>query len=178
MLLTNPSLGENFACCQIFVGQKSYYSKTISMTTESSGCDALGTFIAEVGATFHIMSDYSKLETSKAWKSILRKYSICSSTKVPYHWHQMRYERYIQELKKITTRLMDHKNTPDYLWYEALQYASTIHNHTSKLMHKTPIEKVFGTTPDISALLQCSFMDSSFIMKQHSPIKANYLEDS
>ena len=55
---------------------------------------------------------------------------------------------------------MGHTNTPDYLWYKALQYESTLHNHSSKpiLQNKTPIEKEFGTT-DILALLQYSFLE-------------------
>ena len=54
---------------------------------------------------------------------------------------------------------MDHTNAPDYLWYEALQYSSSLHNHTSTqaLQGKSPIKWAFGTTPDISILLQFSF---------------------
>ena len=65
------------------------------MVIESSDCEALETFIAEVWAPIHIMSDNAKMETSKAWKSILRKYSISSSTTAPYHPHQNRCKRQI-----------------------------------------------------------------------------------
>ena len=78
------------------------------------------------------MNDDAKKETSKAWESILHKYNISCSTTEPYHPRQKRSERHIQELKKIVTRIMDHANTPDYLWYEALQYSSILHNHASK----------------------------------------------
>ena len=89
-------------------------------------------FIAEVRSPCRIMSDNAKMKNSKTWTSILTKYNISSSTTEPYHQHQNHCERHIQELKKITTRLTDHTNTPDCLWYEALQYASTLHSHTSK----------------------------------------------
>ena len=73
---------------------------------------------------------------------------------------------------------MDHASTPEYVWYEALQYASTLHNHASKpiLKNKTPIEQAFGTAPDISALIQCLFYEP--MLKHHTPIQENYQEES
>ena len=35
------SVGEKYTCCQLFIGQETYYSKAMGMTTESSGCEAL-----------------------------------------------------------------------------------------------------------------------------------------
>ena len=95
---------------------------------------------------------------------VLIKYNISSSSTEPNHQDQNRCERHIQEVKKITTRLMDHTNTPDYSWYKALQYTLTTHNHILKpsLQNKPPIEKVFATTPDISASLQYSFYESIY----------------
>ena len=87
------------------------------MTTESEGPEALESFIADVGAPFHILSDNAKMETSKAWKDILRKYNIRANTTEPYHPHQNPVERRIQELKKVEIRVMDHTKAPDYLWY-------------------------------------------------------------
>ena len=56
---------------------------------------------------------------------------------------------------------MDHTKAPDYLWYQCLQYASTLLNHTAtrSLDWKTPLEVAFGLTPDISALLQYAFYE-------------------
>ena len=56
---------------------------------------------------------------------------------------------------------MNYTNTLDYLWYEALQYTSMLHNHTPKsvLQKNSSIEKAFSTTPDISILLQYSFYE-------------------
>ena len=72
------------------------------------------------------------MERSNAWKAISRKYTISCGITGPYYLHQNRNERYIQELKKITTRIMDHNNLPDYLCYEVLQYSPMLHIHTSK----------------------------------------------
>ena len=159
MFSSVTSLGDNYTCAQLFFGHESYFTKVIGMTTESEGCDALETFIAEVGAPFHIMNDNAKMETRKTWKAILRKYNISASTTEPYHPHQNRSERQIQEVKKITTRLMDHTSAPDYLWYEAFPYTIILYKHTSKqsLGWKTPLKVAFGSTPDISTLVQFSF---------------------
>ena len=66
----------------------------------------------------------------------------------------------------MTTRIMDHTNAPDFLWYEALQYASILHNHTSKkvLQGKNPIYRAFVITPDISTLLQFSFYEPIYYL--------------
>ena len=95
MFSSVSSLGDKFTCAQIFYGSKSHFTKVIGMTTESEGPEALETFIAEVGAPFHIINDNAKMETSKAWKAILRKYNISASTTEPYHPHQNRSERQI-----------------------------------------------------------------------------------
>ena len=50
---------------------------------------------------------------------------------------------------------MDHTNAPDYLWYEALQYVSTLHNHIGLQLKK----HVVLATPDISKLLQYLFYE-------------------
>ena len=90
------------------------------MATESQGKDALEYFITKVGAPRHIVSDNAQMERSKAWKEVLRKYTISSSTTEPYHsWHNQA-ERRIQDIKKGTIRILDRTGAPSYLWYYAL----------------------------------------------------------
>ena len=70
------------------------------MSTESWDNKALKSFISDVGAPYHIHSDNAQMERSKAWKQILRKYNISSSTTEPYYPWQNPAERRIQECKK------------------------------------------------------------------------------
>ena len=65
---------------------------------------------------------------------------------------------------------MDHANVPEYLWLMATKYAIYLLNHTanSSLGWVTPIEKSFGTTPDISALTQFSFYEPVYFMDRES----------
>ena len=115
--LNHPRLGETFCtdtffsstkgiggetCAQLFVGKSSLFTKVYGMSTESQGDKALKDFISEVGAPYHIHSDNAQMERSKAWKDILRKYNISSSTTEPHHPWQNPAERRIQECKKGT----------------------------------------------------------------------------
>ena len=56
---------------------------------------------------------------------------------------------------------MDHTNSPNYLWYHATTYSAYLLNHTAskRLAWKTPMERAFGVTPDISSLLQYAFYE-------------------
>jgi len=80
---------------QIFCGEKSLFTKAYAITTESQGPAMLEQFIAEVGTPYRMHSDNSQMQTSDAWRSILRKYNIEFSTTEPKHPHQNRSERRI-----------------------------------------------------------------------------------
>ena len=145
---------------QIFVGRDSTYAAVYEMTSESEGPNMLESFIADVGAPYTMMSDNAKMQTSRAWMAILRKYNINLHTTEAHNPQQNYAERRIQEVKKIANRVMDHTNTPDSLWVYATKYAVDILNHTvsHRLKWKTPIERAFGLTPDITALTQYCFL--------------------
>ena len=149
------------SCMQIFCGEKSLFTKAYSMTTESQGPDKLEEFIADVGAPYKLKSDNSQMQTSEAWRAILRKYNIAFGTTEPQHPWQNKCERRIQDVKSFTNRIMDHTKTPDFLWNYCVNYVIYLMNHTSSrvLGWKTPIEMAFGSTPDISALLQYAFYE-------------------
>lgn len=164
-----PALKTNATCMQIFVGRESMYTRVYSMTSESEGPNMLETFISDVGAPYTMKSDNAQMETSRAWKNILRKYNINIQNTEPYHPNQNYAERRIQEVKKIANRIMDHTNTPDSLWVYSTKYAVDLLNQTAtkRLNWKTPLEKAFGITPDISALLQFSFYEPIYFYENN-----------
>lgn len=55
------------------------------MTSESQGPGTLETFVAEVGAPYRLLSDNARMEMSRAWNDILRKYNIQGLTTEPFH---------------------------------------------------------------------------------------------
>ena len=84
-----------FTCAQLFSGKDSMFTKVYGMSTEAEGVVALETFVAEVGAPYHIISDNAKMQIGDAWKQVLRKYNISASTTEPHHPHQNPAERRI-----------------------------------------------------------------------------------
>jgi len=165
------ALSTKATCMQIFVGRDSIYTAVYEMTSESEGPKMLESFIADVGAPFSIMSDNAKMQTSRAWTAILRKYNINLHTTEAYNPQQNYAERRIQEVKKIANRIMDHTNSPDSLWAYATKYAVDILNHSTsqRLNWKTPIERAFGITPDISALTQYCFFEPIYFFDASMP---------
>ena len=163
---TVSAIGTGCTCMQIFCGKVSKYCKGYGMKTESDGCDVLETFVAEVGAPYHLMNDNARMETSQTWKKILSKYNISSSSTEPNHGHQNPVERRIQDIKKVTRAIMDHTGSPDTFWELATTYAIILLNHTAaaSLGWKTPLEKAFGVTPDISALTQFAFYEPIYFL--------------
>ena len=154
-----PTILTGATCAQIFVGTHSIYTAVYPMKSESHGPDVLETFIANVGAPYHLMNDNEKMQTSEAWKKILNKYNISSTTSEPYHPWQNRAERRIQDVKRMCNKIMIHTACPHALWTYCALYACDILNHTASqnLEWRTPIEVAFGITPDISALVQFAF---------------------
>ena len=166
------SISDMHTCMQIFVGSRSsMYTKVYGMRTESEGPATLEQFITDVGAPYHLLSDNAKMETSRAWKDILRKYNVSIHTTEPYHPNQNYAERKIQEIKKVSNRILDHTNALDTLWSYATKHAVDVMNHTSNatLKWKTPIEKAFGLTPDISALVQFCFFQPIYYLDRTQP---------
>lgn len=156
-----PAILTGATCAQIFVGAHSTYTAVYPMRNESHGPEILETFIANVGAPYHLMNDNAKMQTSEAWNKILRKYNISSSTTEPYHPWQNRSERRIQDVKRMSNRIMIHTSCPHELWTYCIMYSCDILNHTASktLGWRTPIEVAFGITPDISALVQFAFYE-------------------
>ena len=77
------TIGTKATCAQIFTGVNSLFTRVYGMTTESQGPAVLETFIAEVGAPYYMMNDHARMETSRAWREILRKYNIPTCTTEP-----------------------------------------------------------------------------------------------
>ena len=161
-----PAINTNETCMQIFCGKVSKFSRGYGMKSENQGVQALEDFVTEVGAPYRMLNDNAKMEISSAWKQVLRKYNIERCTTEPYHPHQNPVERRIQDIKKVALSILDHTGAPESLWLRATKYAILLLNHTAtkSIGGMTPIEKAFGVTPDISALLQYSFYEPVYYL--------------
>ena len=105
-------------------------------------------------------------------------YAIKDMQSEPHHQHQNYAERRIQEVKSTSTIIMDRVKAPDCLWYLCLKYVVQVLNHlaTPNLNNRTPIEKAFGVTPDISGLLQFYFYQPVFYLDTNKPSFPNSKE--
>jgi len=118
-----PGISSGSTCMQLFVGKTSMFTMGYDMNTgESGGPVALEEFIADIGASYHIMSDNSTMQTDTVWRNILRKYNISFSTTEPHDSHQNYCERRIQDVKQGANRILDHTGASSTLWVYAIKY--------------------------------------------------------
>ena len=105
-------------------------------------------------------------------------YAIKDMQSEPNHQHHKYAERRIQEVKATSMTIMDRVGAPNCLWYLCLKYVCVLLNHLSApgLDHKTPIEKAFGVTPDISALIQFYFYQPVMYLDTNKPSYPNSKE--
>jgi len=157
-----------YTCAQLFVGLKSQYTVLFGMHRESEGPSALTDFVRHIGAPKFIRNDNSKMQTGIAWREILRKYCIGEETTEPLHPKQNPAERRIQDIKRMSDKVLDRTGAPGYLWLWAMLYVVYLANHTAmeNLGWRTPHEMALGETPDISALLQFSFYEPIYYLDE------------
>ena len=159
-----------FTCAQIFCGMISKYIAIYPMKKESDGPDALEDFIRYQGAPIKIKSDNAQMEIGKAWTMICRKYNIEQCTTEPNYQWQNNAERYIGEIKKYTSTIMDRVGSPNQFWVLCAKYIVYILNRMSHplLEDKTPFERCFGITPDISAIMHHTFYDKVYYLENET----------
>ena len=153
-------------CVQLFVFRESEFIKPYGMRSESEGPSRLQDLIREIGAPFHIHNDNSKMQTSEAWRELERTYNISDSTTEPHNPQQNPAERKIKTVKNGILRLMDKTDTPDILWFLCCLYWCGLLNVIAlrKLNWRTPTEKAFGITPDISAYLHYEWYEQVYYL--------------
>jgi hypothetical protein len=128
--------------------------------------ETLYDFAREVGVPVGLLSDNAESETSNKVKEWLRQYCVYDWQSEPHQQNQNPAERRIQEVKATTNIVMDRTATPTCLWFLAMAYVVYILNRLShsELGNRTPIEKGFGVTPDISAALQFEWYEQVYYL--------------
>jgi hypothetical protein len=118
-----------------------------------------------------IMSDCARAEISKQAKKILRYYAINDFMSEPDHQHQNPAERQIQEVKKITNRLLDCFGAPKSMWLLAALYACELLNIMAleSLGWKNPLFVALGVIGDISAYLAFHWWEPVYFKDRGDP---------
>ena len=158
-----------YSCCQIYIGRSSFYISAHPMR-DSDG-EFVNTLEDEIrfrGAMDCFGRDGAEAMKSNRLLTLLRTLHISDWTSEAYFHHQNIVERYIQEVKKLTKRVINWSGCPPEMGLHVIQYVAFVWNRTArqKLGWRTPYEALTGQTPDISLILLYRFWQRLYI-KNH-----------
>jgi hypothetical protein len=148
--------GEKYA--QIFVGTKSLVTDVHGMKSPAQFPGILTDMIITHGAPTKLISDSTRVETSKEVHGILCTYGISSWQSEPYQQHHNPAEWQYQTVKQLCNTILDQTSAPAYCWLLCLMYMCFVLNNAfSEVIQSTPLCQAYGTDNDISPMLYFSF---------------------
>ncbi len=102
-----------------------------------------------------LISDRAKAEISNKVKDLLNLLFIKAWQSEPHNKNQNFGERGWQDTQRCAMNLLNWSGAPTPCWLLALQYVCFVLNHVAleRLGWRTPMEWLFGSTPDISMIL-------------------------
>ena len=141
---------------QVFVGVTSKYMDIYPIKTDGEYNRTLLDHLRKCGVPNKVYSDRAKAEISADAIDTMRRYCITDAQSEPHYQNQNPAERHIQDLQAMTISIMNITGTPDKYWLLCIMYTANLLNHSARrsLDKRTPMEKKFGSTPDISKFLQ------------------------
>ena len=149
-------------CVQLFTNRGSFV-KSYPMTAKSEASTMLKRFLHEVGIPSSILTDNAKELVNAEWKKLCGNHNIRMKASKPYTPWQNAAELYGGMIKVKVRTLMRLTNTPLHLWDYCWMYCCELKSLTvTKLTYldgRTPFEKVFGYTPDISEFMDLSWFE-------------------
>eukprot|EP00934_Nitzschia_sp_Nitz4_P004676 Nitzschia sp. Nitz4//scaffold468_size5769//118//5631//NITZ4_009203-RA/size5769-snap-gene-0.0-mRNA-1//-1//CDS//3329552515//4666//frame0 len=165
-----PSLDGDQCYAQIFVGRHSLVIDVFPLLSPKHFVTTLEDVIRYRGAMDTIISDRGTNEISHRVKDILRALHIRDWTSEAHYQHQNHAERRYRDLKTTTNLIFNLTGAPPESWLFCLQYVAHILNHTAtrSLGWRTPLEKLTGVTPDISAITRFRFWEPVYFAT-HDP---------
>ena len=157
-----PAVDDGSTAAQIFVGRKSNHVWIEGCGhSDKNFVKVLYDCIRKFGAMDVLISDRAKAEISEKVKDLLRMLFIDDWQSEPHNKNQAYHERVWQDIQAKANNLLNFSGAPDNCWLLALKYVAFILNHVAlaKLGWRTPIEWLFGYTPDITCILQFIFYE-------------------
>jgi hypothetical protein len=156
-----------YSVLQVFYGLSSHCIDVYGMKSKAEFPQIYKDFLKDVGVPDGLLRDKAPEEDSREIQAINREYHIKDKFAEPGYPNQNPVESMaIRWLKKASERLMNHTAAPDFVFVYAMQYLALVNNWTADptLQWKTPYEKRFGVTPDISALLCFHFYEKVYYL--------------
>ena len=150
-----PAIDDGSKSAQFFVGTSTMFNDVYGMKTDSQFVNTLEDNIRERGAMSKLVSDCAQVELSKRVLDVLRALCISNWQSEPHQQHQNPAERRFQTVKRMTNTILDRSGSPASTWLLAMMYICFVLNHTyCSSIKAVPIQKLTGSTPDISPLLR------------------------
>ena len=150
-----PAIDDGSKSAQFFVGTSTMFNDVYGMKTDSQFVNTLEDNIRERGAMSKLVSDCAQVELSNRVLDVLRALCISNWQSEPHQQHQNPAERRFQTVKRMTNTILDRSGSPASTWLLAMMYICFVLNHTyCSSIKAVPIQKLTGSTPDISPLLR------------------------
>jgi hypothetical protein len=141
-----------FRCVQLFIHLATQFLFVALLRREKDNHGGYQDFIREVGAPETLLSDNAKSQTGERWKQTSRRNMTNQITSAPMKQNQNHAERKIGDVKRRTVLTLHFASAPITFWCYAIQFVVMCLNVTARrrLNWRTPHERLYGTTPDIS----------------------------
>ena len=153
----------NCTLVQLFTGADSEFTSIYPIHVKSAFPHALQDFIRDHGAMKSLRSDNAKEETSILVQDILKMYMIRDSQSKPHYQHQNPAERMIQDVKRMTTSIMDHVGCQAHWWLLCMTYVVSLLSHLMNSKGYIPKTVLTGGVTDVSPYLDYHFWQEIFV---------------
>ena len=165
-----PAVDDGSTCAQIFVGLNTKFCSAIGMKSDSQFVHALQDTIRKHGAMDQLVTDGGNALISHKVHDVLRHLCIKNWHSEPYYQHQNAAERRYNNIKANMNTMMNKVGAPAHCWLLCLHYVIFIMNRTAleSLDWRTPYEKLYGNTPDISMIYRFKFFDQVYVKRDES----------
>ena len=147
---------------QLFTNRGNF-TRCYPMERRSEAPDTLHRFVDEIGIPGEMLTDGAPELLSKEWRALCQRHKIPMKKTEPDSPWQNPSELAGGILKRKVRRLMKQTGSPIRLWDYCWEYVSSIRNSTATdhylLDDLTPHQKVTGSTPNITELIQFKWYD-------------------
>ena len=151
-------------CCmlQLYGGIDSHFLAGYPLASESHMSETLEDFLRDHGAMFGLKSDNAKAEIGSAVQSILRLYAIKDAQSEPHMEWQNNIERRIQDVKRLSSNIMDRVGCPPKFWLLCTLFVIGLLNHLVAAHGEIPHTIHTGEVTDVSPYLTFHFWQEVF----------------
>jgi len=154
---------------QLYGGMDSHFLAGYPLSSEAHVPATFEDFIRDHGAPQGLASDMAKSETSHKIRDILRMYCVKDRQSEPYYQHQNPIERRIQDVKRMSTAVMDHTGCPGKYWLLSTLYVIALLNVLVNANGVIPHSVVTGQVTDVSPFITFHFWESVFFEEPGKP---------